>query len=104
MATYVQEPHRLDSNVTIKVPERIVVDYRYPDGWFINIDGQTVGEYVDGGRDYLGDSNGQKFVTKFFRDAGDASDWLIERDLIKTKAYAELDKRVKKLAKKAAKK
>jgi hypothetical protein len=103
MSTYLQDPHRLDTNVTIIVPSRVEVAYKYPTGWFINIDGNFVGETVSGGFDYLGDKNSDQFEITYFDDVGDAVDWLIERDLIKTKAYAELDKRVKKASKKKAK-
>lgn len=103
MASYLQDPHHLDSNVTIKVPERIDVAYDYPKGWYIRLDGKLVGTMVSGGKDYRGDKNPDRLEVTYFRDAGDAVDWLVDRSLLKTKAYAELDKRVRKIAKKAAK-
>jgi len=103
MSLSIQEPHRLDSNVTINVPARILVEYKYPDGWYIQIDDKIVGEMVDGGGDYLGDLNGRVLKPTYFKDVGDATDWLVERDLLKTTAYTELDKKVKKVAKKKGK-
>lgn len=100
MTTYLQEPHRLDSNVTIKVPERIVVHYKHPNGWYIELDGQIVGTMVDGGHDYAGDD---RLEITYFNDVSDATDWLIQRNLIKTSAYDELHKKIKKVAKKKTK-
>ena len=78
MSTYIQEPHKLDTNVIINVPNRIAVTYvSLYDYWVIIIDGIAKPEV--------------------YYSATDAIDWLISKDLIKTKVYAELDKKVKKV-------
>lgn len=94
MAVFHQDPHKLDSNVTINVPEKIEISYNKlrrnnEDSWYIVIDGVDV---TDDG-----------YYKKHFKDVSDAMDWLEERHLLKTKAYAELDKRVTKLFKKSTK-
>jgi hypothetical protein len=104
MTTYLQDPERLDTNVTIKMPEKIVVEYVHPKGWAILLDGNLVGTITEGGTDYVSDHPmAEASHCKYFADAGDATDWLIKRDLLKTKAYAELHKKVKKAKKKEAK-
>lgn len=77
MSKFIQNPHKLDSNVTINVPESIEVNYDYKEGkWYIVIDKIQLPE--------------------IYESSYDAVDWLIEKGLIKTKAYATLDAKIKK--------
>ena len=76
MSKVTQDPHKLDSNVTINVPEVITIDYDLTmDKWYIKING--------------------KVLKSQYNNVSDAIDYLIGRGLIKTSAYNELDKKLK---------
>ena len=81
---YETNTYKLDTNVTIKTPN-IEVSYDVTeDGWIIHID--------------------ERFITKsetnispmIFKDISEATDYLISKDLVVTKAYEEYSKRVRK--------
>jgi len=81
-----QLPQKIDSNVVIKPPKQIEIEYIVNQGWYILINGVTVTSKEDG-------------ETQYWDDAAQPMKWLIDSHLIVTKAYNELDKAVKKVSK-----
>jgi hypothetical protein len=79
MSIITQLPEQLDSNITIHPPAQIDIKYSVGNGWYIMLDNKPAN-------------------TGFFTDASGPMDWLIERDLVKTKAYTVLADKVKKAA------
>lgn len=79
MSTIHPNEYRLDSNVTIKTPH-IVVDFITNCGWFIMVDHIIVKDGVS---------------IRYFNDVGDATDYLIEKNLLITKEYKKFDEKVK---------
>ena len=90
MTTIEQLPERIDSNVEIVPPAKIEIKHKVNEGWYIIIDGVTVQHEV-----LYGNISNQE--TKYFKDAAEPMEYLIERHLVKTKAYRELEKAVKKV-------
>ena len=87
-----QIPQKIDSNVTINPPEKIEIKYQVGRGWFIVIDDTTLTYMVRGVK-----------LTQYFEEAGEPLQWLIDRHLVVTKAYNELEKAVKKVSKRKPK-
>ena len=87
MTKITQIPQKIDSNVTIIPPKDIEIGYVVNQGWYILINGTFVKHEID------------KKTTRFWADAAQPMQWLIDRHLIVTKAYNELDKAVKKVSK-----
>lgn len=92
MTKFVQLPQSIDANVTIIPPSNIEIKYRVSFGWYITIDRSYVEEKKFDNhlrRDFT--------QTRYWENAGEPLQWLIDHDLIVTKAYKELDKAVKKV-------
>ena len=85
MTVIEQLPEQIDSNVTIHPPAKIEIKYTINYGWYIVIDGQTVKE------------PDMSIMPLYFDDAAEPMQYLIDRHLVKTKAYRELEKAVKKV-------
>lgn len=85
MTKFTQLPQKIDNNVTIVVPKNIEIKYTVNIGWFIVIDTHRVL-----------DENGEY---KVWDDVSAPLQWLIDRHLIVTKAYKELEKAVNKVTK-----
>lgn len=90
MTTIEQLPEKIDSNVTIHPPAKIEIKHLTNHGWFIMIDGTSVRNATNPG-------------TRYFQDAAEPMQYLIERHLVKTKAYREFDKAIKKVHNKTSK-
>lgn len=102
MTTIEQLPQKIDSNVVIEPPAKIEIKYVVNVGWYIQINGVDVKEIPNvrqrpEGSDWA--MHMPPTATRYFRDAAEPMQYLIERHLIVTKAYKELDKAVKKVAK-----
>lgn len=89
MAKIQQLPQQIDHNVTVNVPKNVEINYDVGSGWFIVIDGIVLTLPIPDVDD----------VIKYFPDVTSAMQYLIDRDLIVTKAYTTLDKAVKKVSK-----
>lgn len=87
-----QLPQKIDSNVTIYPPEEVEIRHAANLGWYIKLDGVTVTHNVKYGRISVPE-------TIYWEDASGPMDYLIEKHLVVTKAYKELDKACKKVAK-----
>ncbi len=85
-----QLPQKVDSNVTIVVPKTIEIKYTPNTGWYIEIEGVRV---ID-----------EEHCTKYWDDAAGPMQYLVDKHLVVTKAYAELDKMAKKVEKSKSKK
>lgn len=85
-----QLPQKVDSNVTIVVPKTIEIKYTPNTGWYIEIEGVRIVDEND--------------YTKYWDDAAGPMQYLVDKHLVVTKAYAELDKMAKKVEKSKSKK
>lgn len=92
MSTIDQLPQSIDSNVTINPPSKIEISYLVDNGWFITIDDVVVTK-----TNYDSMLRRNNTTTRFWVDAKAPLRWLIQNDLIVTKAIKELDKAVKKV-------
>ena len=90
MTTIEQLPEQIDSNVTIEPPAKIEIKYQPNQGWYIKIGEHVVQRELDMG-------NFTTHETRYFEDAGEPMQYLIDRHLVKTKAYREFDKAIKKV-------
>lgn len=84
-----QVSQQIDSNVTIQPPEHISIDYEVNLGWKVTIDGEA-----------LLTTDGPEPKVRYFQEAGEPLQWLIDHHLVVTKAYNELQKACKKVSRK----
>lgn len=92
MSTIEQLPQKIDSNVTINPPKKVEINHIPNRGWYIKLDGVAITEDVQRGVMAFPE-------TRYWEDASGPMQYLIDRHLIVTKAYKELDKGIKKVAK-----
>ena len=90
MTKITQLPQKIDSNVTVVVPKTIEIKYTVNTGWYIEIEGIRV--------------ICEDELTKYWDDAGAAMQYLVDKHLVVTKAYTELEKMAKKVEKSKSKK
>jgi hypothetical protein len=90
MTKITQLPQKIDSNVTVVVPKTIEIKYTVNTGWYIEIEGIRVIE--------------ENELTKYWNDVTGAMQYLVDKHLIVTKAYTELEKMAKKVEKSKSKK
>ena len=96
MTTIEQLPERIDSNVTIVPPAKIEILHKVNQGWYIRIDGVLVQREID----YITHVG---WEVRYWDDAAGPMQYLIDKHLVKTKAYREFDKAIKKVHNKNSK-
>ena len=77
----------IDSNVTIVPPKNIEIKYSVDNGWYVSIDGNIHKETLPHATPCI----------KYWKDAGEPLQWLMDRHLVVSKAYDVLRKEIKKL-------
>lgn len=91
MTVIQQIPQHIDSNVVINPPEKIEINYEVNKGWHVVIDGEDLQQPIPGTG---------TMETIYWTEAGEPLQYLIDRHLVVTKAYNELQKACKKVSRK----
>lgn len=94
MTTVQSLPQKVDSNLTVEPPEKITIKYKPNYGWYIRIEHRGAIDFI----------HNDKSGIMYFKDAGEPLQYCIDRHLVVSKAYDELNKAVKQSTKKTTKK